>query len=132
MAELRHWLPLWRSLRKMLREQQANPQTGMLWSTHWRDGREFTVLQYWSDMDALMSYAQNKSFRHAGAWKKYNHGVGDTGLVGIWHEAYAIDPETPGHLHTIYRDVPERGLAAATERTDGEVDALRRLVRARQ
>lgn len=130
-GEVRHWLPLWRSLRRMIRQQRDRPQSGMLWSTSWRDGREITVLQYWRDMETLMAYAQDKTYGHAHVWKKYNHGIGDTGEVGIWHEAYAIDPETPGRLHTIYRDVPKRGLAAATELADAEEAALRRINRKR-
>jgi len=111
---VRDWLPLWRSLDRMLRELERRPESGCLWSTRVRDGREITVIQYWRDMDALMTYAQNKAFLHANAWRRFNLGVGDRGTVGIWHEAYVIDPETPGHLHAIYRDIPERGLAAAT------------------
>ncbi|MGB3305845.1 MAG: DUF4188 domain-containing protein [Thermomicrobiales bacterium] len=130
-SELRRWLPLWRSLRRIVREQHARPQCGLLWSTSWRDGREFTVLQYWKDMQTLLDYAQDPSFKHAGVWKKYNHGVGDTGLVGIWHEAYTIDTGSPKGLHTIYRDVPSRGLAAATSSLEGTEYALRELARKR-
>ncbi|HEU0164148.1 MAG TPA: DUF4188 domain-containing protein [Thermomicrobiales bacterium] len=130
-SQIRHWLPVVRSLRRMIREQEARPDSGLLWSTRWRDGREITVLQYWRDMDALMGYAQDKSFTHAGAWKTFNHGVGDSGIIGLWHEAYTIDAESPRGLHTIYRDIPERGLAAATERVDAEQHALRRFARER-
>lgn len=127
-GEVRHWLPLWRSLRRMIREQRARPHSGLLWSTTSRNGREITVLQYWRTMETLMAYAQDTSFGHAKTWKTFNHGIGDSGIVGIWHEAYAIDPETPGRMHTIYRDVPHRGLAAAG-RADAEQFAIRRIVR---
>lgn len=130
-SQVRHWLPLWRSLHRMIREQRARPQCGLLLSTTSRKGREITVLQYWRSMETLMAYAQHPSFGHARSWKTFNHGIGDSGIVGIWHEAYAIDPEAPGRMHTIYRDVPERGLAAATERVDAEHVAIRRIVRER-
>jgi len=128
-GEVRHWLPLWRSLRRMIREQRSRPHSGLLWSTTSRNGREITVLQYWHTMETLMAYAQDTSFGHAKTWKTFNHGIGDSGIVGIWHEAYAIDPETPGRMHTIYRDVPDRGLAAAAGRADAEQFAIRRIVR---
>ena len=126
-GEVRHWLSLQRSLRTMIREAESRPASGLLWSTSWREGREVTVLQYWRSMDALMSYAQDTTFSHARAWKTFNHGIGDRGIVGIWHEAYTINADTPGHLHTIYRDIPSRGLAAATVRVDAEHAALRRM-----
>lgn len=129
---MRHWLPLWRQTQAMIREQQARPDCGLLWSTAWRDGREGTVLQYWQSMEALMTYAQNTQFIHAPVWKAFNHGIGDSGQIGIWHEAIVIDSETPGMLHTIYREVPSRGLAAATNRVDAEHHAMRRYLRTRK
>jgi hypothetical protein len=132
LAAMRHWLPLWRQTQAMIREQQAHPECGLLWSTSWREGREGMVLQYWRNMEALMTYAQATQFTHAPLWKAFNHGLGDTGQIGIWHEATVIDGETPGMLHTIYRDVPARGLAAATTRVDAEHHAMRRFLRARK
>jgi len=129
---MRHWLPLWRQTQAMIREQRARPECGLLWSTSWREGREGTVLQYWRTMEALMAYAQDMQFIHGPLWKAFNHGIGDSGQIGIWHEAIVIDAETPGHLHTIYRDVPERGLAAATTRVDAEHRAMRTYLRAKR
>lgn len=122
------WLPVWWAFRRMQREQRRRPQCGLLWSTAWREGRTFMVRQYWRDLPTLMEYAQNHAFLHAPAWKRYNHGVGDTGEVGLWHEAYVIDP---AQMHTIYRDVPRIGLAAATTQTDAQEYALRKLTERR-
>ena len=122
------WLPVWWAFRRMQREQRRHPQCGLLWSTAWREGRTFMVRQYWRDLPTLMEYAQNQAFLHAPAWKRYNHGVGDTGEVGLWHEAYVIDP---AQMHTIYRDVPRIGLAAATTQTDAQEYALRKLTERR-
>lgn len=127
-SAVHRWLPVWWSFRRMRREQRQRPASGMLWSTSWREGSTFMVRQYWRDLPTLMEYAQSRSFRHAPAWKRYNHGVGDTGEIGLWHEAYAIDPE---RMHTIYRDVPRIGLAAATVRTDAQDFALRKLAERR-
>jgi hypothetical protein len=82
------------------------------------------VLSYWRDMEAAMGWAQDKRFRHARDWRRYNRGrVGDSGDVGLWHEVVAIDPE---RLHTIYRDMDRRGLAAATKYEDATAAHLRR------
>lgn len=107
------WLPLWRSLRSMLREAQSASETsGLLWAMQWREGRMFTILSYWSSYDAALAWAQDGRFQHVSVWRRYNRGrVGDSGDVGLWHEVIEIDPE---RLHTLYRDVDRRGIAAAT------------------
>jgi hypothetical protein len=124
-ARVWSWLPLVRALRRMLAEAEAKPaESGLLWAHQWRDGRVFTVLSYWRDMEAAMGWAQDKRFRHARDWRRYNRGrVGDSGDVGLWHEVVAIDPE---RLHTIYRDMDRRGLAAATKYEDATAAHLRR------
>jgi hypothetical protein len=111
------WLPLVRALRRMIAEAGARPEeSGLLWARQWRDGRVFTVLSYWRDYDSAMAWARDARFTHRGVWRKYNRGrVGDSGDVGLWHEVIAIDPE---RLHTIYRDIDRRGLAAATRYED--------------
>jgi hypothetical protein len=119
------WLPLVRALRRMVAEAEARPEeSGLLWARQWRDGRVFTVLSYWRDYDRAMAWAQDGRFIHRGVWRKYNRGrVGDSGDVGLWHEVIAIDPE---RLHTIYRDVDRRGLAAATRYEDATEAHLRK------
>jgi hypothetical protein len=116
-AAVHRWLPVWRAYRRMLRELRASPGAGLLRSEESRREREFTTTQYWRTWDDLMRWSQDRRFAHVGAWKRFNHGVGDTGEVGLWHEMIEISPE---RLHTIYRDVPERGLAAATGRHEAE------------
>ncbi len=123
-ARVWSWLPLVRALRGMLDEAAARPDdSGLLWSTRWRDGRVFTVLTYWRDMDAVMRWSQDARFRHVRDWRRYNRGrVGDSGDIGLWHEVIAIDPDG---LHTIYRDMDRRGLAAATRYADAHGAHLR-------
>jgi hypothetical protein len=116
-AAVHRWLPIWRAYRRMLRELRANPASGFLSSDEMRSGRDFTTTQYWRSWDDLMRWSQDRRFAHVGAWRRFNHGVGDTGEVGLWHEMIEIDPE---RLHTIYRNVPERGLAAATGSHEAE------------
>lgn len=120
------WLPLLRSLRRMIREADYNPvASGLLWATSWRDGRTFTVISYWRDFDAAMRWSQDARFHHVGVWRRYNQGrVGDSGDVGLWHEVIEIDPD---RLHTIYRDVERRGLAAATRLEAADAAHLRRM-----
>ena len=120
------WWPLVRSLRRMLLEATSSPETsGLLWSHLWRDGRTFTVLSYWRDMEAAMGWAQDSRFSHVRSWRKYNRGsIGDSGDVGLWHEVIEIDPE---RLHTIYRDLDRRGLAAATRHEEADAAHLRRM-----
>jgi hypothetical protein len=119
------WGPLVRSLRRMVAEAEARPEeSGLLWARQWRDGRTFTVLSYWRDYESAMAWAQDTRFHHAGVWRKYNRGrVGDSGDIGLWHEVIEIDPE---RLHTIYRDIDRRGLAAATRYEDATEAHLRR------
>jgi hypothetical protein len=119
------WLPLVRALRRMIAEAGARPEaSGLLWARQWRDGRVFTVLSYWRDFESAMAWAQDGRFVHRGVWRKYNRGrVGDSGDVGLWHEVVTIDPD---RLHTIYRDIDRRGLAAATRDEDATEAHLRK------
>lgn len=125
------WLPLVRALRRMLVEAEASPETsGLLWSSLWRDGRVFTVLSYWRDMDSAMGWAQDSRFEHVRVWQRYNRGrVGDSGDIGLWHEVIEIDPE---RLHTLYRDMDPRGLAAATRYEEADAAHVRRMREHRQ
>ncbi len=118
------WWPLVRSLRRMLEEASSRPDdSGLLWATQWRDGRVFTVLSYWRDMEAAMGWAQDQRFRHAREWRRYNRGrVGDSGDIGLWHEVITIDPD---RLHTIYRESTS-GPAAATRYQDANEAHMRR------
>ena len=127
-ARVWSWLPLVRALRRMLAGAEASPDdSGLLWASSWRDGRTFTVLSYWRDMEIAMGWAQDARFRHVSVWRRYNRGrVGDSGDVGLWHEVIEIDPE---RLHTIYRDMDRRGLAAATRYEEAHAAHLRRMRR---
>lgn len=119
------WLPLVRALRRMVAEAEARPdESGLLWARRWRDGRAFTVLSYWRDYESAMAWSQDPRFVHRGVWRNYNRGrVGDSGDVGLWHEVIEIDPD---RLHTIYRDIDRRGLAAATRYEDATEAHLRK------
>lgn len=120
------WLPLVRALRDMLAEAERQPdESGLLWASRWRDRRTFTVLSYWRDFDTAMAWAQDARFRHVRVWRAYNRGrVGDDGDVGLWHEVIVVDPE---RLHTLYRDIDPRGIAAATQAEPADAARLRRL-----
>ncbi|MEV5181684.1 monooxygenase family protein [Streptomyces werraensis] len=45
-------------------------------------------------------------------WRDFNRSVGDSGNVGVWHEACVSRPD---RMHVIYRSMPLFGMAKATE-----------------
>ncbi len=71
------------------------------------------MIQYWESMDKLMAYAAARDHEHLPAWTAFNRQArkGD-GTVGIWHEAYTVDPATS---HVVYNAMPRFGIAKATQ-----------------
>ncbi len=63
------------------------------------------------------------------AWQRFNRTVGKDGSVGIFHETFIVER---GNYDAIYSNMPEFGLAKATERVravGGRETARRRLMR---
>lgn len=111
------WLPVVKVMPKMLRELHEQPELGMLHGESWGRWRQTLMVQYWQSMDHLMRYATARDHEHLPAWAAFNRQARASHAVGIWHEAYEVQPETS---HIVYRDMPLFGMGKATSafRTD--------------
>lgn len=116
---LRDWLPTAMAMPKMLAELRKNPKFGMLSAASWVKWREVFVVQYWKDLDHLMTYATAREHEHLPDWKAFNRRARKSFSVGIWHEAYEVHPE---RSHIVYREMPPSGMGAAVRLMD--IDAL--------
>lgn len=102
------WLPVFLAMPKMLRELEADKESGFLGSK----SAGTTIIQYWRSFDQLEQYARSRDRLHWPAWVDFNKRVGASrGDVGIWHETYLVGP---GRYETIYSGMPPTGLAAAS------------------
>ena len=112
LASVRQWLPTFLAMPKMLRELAERPEAGMLGARSYVSGRVVMVVQYWSSMDALLTYASDRESQHLPAWKAFNQRArAATGVVGIFHEAYTV---STGTAHTVYSGMPQFGMGLAT------------------
>ncbi|MEU9553775.1 DUF4188 domain-containing protein [Streptomyces werraensis] len=59
-----------------------------------------------------MAYASPAQAELVPDWRDFNRSVGDSGNVGVWHEACVSRPD---RMHVIYRSMPLFGMAKATE-----------------
>ncbi len=101
------WLPVALAMPKMIKELQANPDSGLLAV---RQGVS-TMVQYWRSFEALESYARSHDHEHWPAWVAFNKNVrSSSGDVGIWHETYRV---RAGEYEAIYGSMPRAGLALA-------------------
>jgi fumigallin biosynthesis monooxygenase-like protein len=101
------WWPVFRAMRPMLKELDANPDLGCLGYTFgWP-----VIVQYWRSFDQLESYAKSRDHRHLPAWHQFNKIVSQArDNVGIWHETYGIHA---GSYETVYSGMPPFGLGKA-------------------
>ena len=105
--KLHRWLPLALSMRAMLRELAARPETGFLGSV---TGLPVSVL-YWRSYDHLEAWARDPEGRHWPAMCAFNRKMIDAGGdLGFWHETYLIKD---GHYEAVYSGMPPFGLGAA-------------------
>ena len=103
------WLPVVRSMPRMIRELAENPDSGFLGSETWF-GRTTIMVQYWRSFDQLESYAKDKSAEHLPTWAAFNRKVASNGDVGIWHETYLVREAA---YECVYNNMPRFGLAKA-------------------
>jgi hypothetical protein len=123
---VRRWLPTMLAMGPMLRELFTHPEKGLLGARTYLGWRQVMVVQYWRSFEDLERFARGTSDPHLPAWQRFNRVVGyQDGSVGIWHESYLVEP---GHVETVYGNMPVFGLAAAT----AHVPARGGLVTARQ
>jgi hypothetical protein len=107
------WLPTARAMMPMLRELYRHPEKGFLGGEFFFYGRGPALVQYWRSFEDLEGFARNPDDPHMPAWQRFNREARSSGAVGIWHETYLVEP---GAYETIYANMPEFGLAKATER----------------
>ena len=108
--KLHKWLPVTRAMPRMLRELQADPESGLLGFHTWF-GNPSISLQYWRSFDHLERFAKDAARTHRPAWAAFNRAVASNGDVGIWHETYRV---RPGDFECVYNNMPVFGLALAT------------------
>ena len=111
--KLHRWLPVALAMPRMLRELDADPESGLLGSEGmFSPPRTALLVQYWESVDALEEYARDPASEHLPAWVEYNRDTAGTGAVGVFHETYVVDDD--GHHESVYVDMPAFGLARAT------------------
>ena len=109
--KVHRWWPVASAMPRMLQELFAQPELGLLHAEYAWSGRTITVSQWWASFDQLDAYARAPDHEHLPAWRAFNRAVRDSGDVGIFHETYRV---RPGDVESIYGNMPEMGLAAAT------------------
>jgi Domain of unknown function (DUF4188) len=110
--KLREWLFVARAMPKMIKELEAEPDSGFLGATQglWVTGP--SLVQYWRSFEDLERYARHPDAAHLPAWREFNQRVRGSGDVGIWHETYRV---RAGEYEAIYGNMPRVGLAKAGE-----------------
>ena len=109
--KIHKWLPVVRSMPRMIRELAVDRESGFLGCEMWF-GRTTIIVQYWRTFDQLESYAKNNSAEHLPAWAAFNRNVGSNGDVGIWHETFLV---REGAYECVYNNMPRFGLAKVGE-----------------
>jgi hypothetical protein len=92
-------------------------------------GRGPALIQYQRSFEDLERFARDPEDPHMLAWQRFNREARSSEAVGIWHETYIVGR---GTYEVIYANIPEFGLAKATERVPaigGRETARRRLMR---
>ncbi|RIK41841.1 MAG: DUF4188 domain-containing protein [Chloroflexi bacterium] len=105
--KVRAGLPVFRAMGKMLKELQADPESGFLGVTNGFP----VIVQYWRSFEQLERYARSRDHLHWPAWVEFNKRVNTSrGDVGIWHETYQV---RAGEFEAIYSGMPPFGLGEA-------------------
>ncbi|MFN8192807.1 MAG: DUF4188 domain-containing protein [Nocardioidaceae bacterium] len=105
------WAPLMKDMAKMQRHLAQHPEDGLLGLEQWF-GRTTIMLSYWSSAEALQRFASDADRPHLEPWRRFRRNVGDSGVVGVWHETYV---SRPGQREVVYVNMPRFGLGKATE-----------------
>jgi hypothetical protein len=108
------WVPVFRAMRPMIRELEADPGSGFLGATQGLLAGGPALVQYWRSFEDLDRYARDRNAHHLPAWRAFNQRVRDSGDVGIWHETYRV---RAGQYEAIYGNMPRVGLAAVGDLT---------------
>ena len=105
------WFPVLLAMPRMLKELQADPESGYLGAEQYIRWRSPVVIQYWRSFEHLERYSRAKDGEHFPAWVKFNQRVSSNGDVGIWHETYSI---AAGQYECVYNNMPLHGLGRAS------------------
>jgi len=106
------WLPVSRAMPRMLAELKRQPELGLLEASYFSSPPLAMTVQYWRSFEHLHAYAHSKDKEHLPAWAEFNRLVGVTGVVGVFHETYAV---SAGKYEAVYVNMPRMGLALAGE-----------------
>ena len=107
--KIHKWLPVFLAMGTMLKELEANPESGFLGYTMSMG----LIVQYWRSFDHLEAYSRSRDQKHWPAWINFYKKIGGmNGDVGIWHETYQV---APGHYEAIYGNMPAFGLGKARQ-----------------
>lgn len=105
------WWPVIMATRPMLRELARVPDKGLLHSRWYWSGRTILFVQYWRNFEQLEKFARSADDPHLPAWRRYNQQIAKSGIVGVFHETYLVQPD---RLDAIYVNMPAFGLGRAT------------------
>lgn len=106
------WLPVFTAMPRMLRELEADPESGLLGYQTNVGFRNQMLTQYWRSFDHLRAYARAAEHEHRPAWQWFNQSIGSDGDVGIWHETYLV---RQGEYEAVYNNMPPFGLGTVGE-----------------
>jgi hypothetical protein len=111
--KVHRWLPVFLAMPRMLRELEADPDSGLL-GYHTNLGiRNQMLFMYWRSFEDLHEYARDQDQKHLPAWQAYNQDVGSDGDVGIWHETFLF---RENEYEAVYNNMPPFGLGNIAER----------------
>jgi hypothetical protein len=109
---VRQWWPVARAMPRMIKELEADKESGFLGATQGLLTTGPSLVQYWRSFEHLEHYARDANAEHLPAWREFNQRVRASGDVGIWHETYRV---RAGEYETIYGNMPRVGLGAVGE-----------------
>lgn len=102
--------------RRMMKELLADPENGLL-SYESYGGRNSLTVMYWRSHEHLQRYSRSKARQHAPAWREWIRNWGLSGVLGIWHETYVVEP---GTYESFYQHMPPFGLGRIGPRVPAE------------
>lgn len=105
-------MPVAAAMSPMLTTLLTHPEKGFLHGEFFWNLQGPVTIQYWRSFEDLERFARQPSEPHLGPWKKFNEAVGRSGIVGIWHETYLVNPN---QYECVYGNMPLFGLGAAME-----------------